>query len=320
MKRETGLVALLGSEELALTVEEAKELQRVDAEEFHRAAPDLKDGILSAFRFLKADFVLGVRAEAVWAEIGAVVRNRVRIGSESVRISAQIDYTIKRAGVFRLRFGLPEGYRIEAVLGTNVSQWLERSESGARLVEVTLKERTLGTYTLNASLVQNYSQPPSVLPIAGVHPLDCEKLSGFITVLTEPGVAGKTQSFDGLTEIPFASVPGEPAATSGGSALAYKFVTAAPDARPAWRLSLNTEPVEPWVRAEIMNTLTVTETLVSGQTWVKFEIANAPVKEFRVRVPSAFKNVELTGAQIRRRDQTNEDWRVELQGKVRGEY
>ena len=69
-----------------------------------------------------------------------------------------------------------------------------------------------------------------------------------------------------------------------------------------------------------MNTITLTETLVSGRTLVKYDIANAPVKEFRVRVPAAFKNVEVTGAQIRRRDETNGEWRVELQSKVRGEY
>ena len=85
VKRETGLVALRGSEELSLTVENAQELQRVDAEEFHRAAPDKKDGLLSAFRFLKTDFALSVRAETVQPQIEAVVRNSVRIGSESVQ-------------------------------------------------------------------------------------------------------------------------------------------------------------------------------------------------------------------------------------------
>ena len=82
-------------------------------------------------------------------------------------------------------------------------------------------------------------------------------------------------SFEGLTEIPFASVPGERAA-SGGSALAYKFIATAPAAAPAWKLSVTTEAVEPWLRAEIMNTITLTETLVSGRTLVKYDIANAP--------------------------------------------
>ncbi|HXQ20861.1 MAG TPA: hypothetical protein VN812_04260, partial [Candidatus Acidoferrales bacterium] len=319
VKRETGLVALRASEEVSLSVANAQELQRVDAEEFHHAAPDQKDGILSAFRFLKTDFALAVRAETVQPQIEAAVRNSIRIGAESVQVSAQIDYTIKRAGVFGLRLALPAGYRLESVTGDKVSQWVERTENGAALVEVTLKERTLGAYTLNLVLGQNYKQPPKTLAIAGVHPLDTQKLSGYITVATDLGVAAKTGSFDGLTEIPFASVPGE-RAVAGGSALAYKFIATSPGSEPAWGLSVTTEAVEPWLRAEIMNTITLTETLVSGRTQVKYDIANAPVKDFRVRVPGAYKNVEITGAQIRRRDETNGEWRVELQGKVRGEY
>jgi hypothetical protein len=303
VKRETGLLALRGSEEVSLTVENAQELQRVDAEEFYKAAPDKKDGILSAFRFLKTDFSLSVRAETVQPQIEAVARNSVQIGAESVRVSAYVDYAIKRAGVFALRLALPTGYRLESVTGDTVSQWVERNEDS----------------TLHLELAQNYQQPPKTLAVAGVHPLGTEKLSGYITVATDLGIAAKTESFDGLTEIPFASVPGERAG-SGGSALAYKFIAATPAATSSWKLSVTTEAVEPWLRAEIMNTITLTETLVSGRTLVKYDIANAPVKEFRLRVPAGFRNVEVAGAQIRRRDETNGEWRVELQSKVRGDY
>src|SRR5260221_1418246 len=47
---------------------------------------------------------------------------------------------------------------------------------------------------------------------------------------------------------------------------------------------------------------------------------NAKVKELRLKVPTAFKNVEFFGTNIRRRDQNNDEWRVELQNKVRGAY
>ena len=107
VKRETGLVAVRASEEVTLTVENAQELQRVDAEEFYRAAPDKKDGLFSAFRFLKTDFSLSVRAETVQPQVEAVLRNSVQIGTESVQVAAQVDYTIKKAGVFSLRLALP---------------------------------------------------------------------------------------------------------------------------------------------------------------------------------------------------------------------
>jgi type II secretory pathway pseudopilin PulG len=319
VKRETGLVAVRASEEVTLTIENAQELQRVDAEEFYRAAPDKKDGLFSAFRFLKTDFSLSVRAETVQPQVEAVLRNSVQIGTESVQVAAQVDYTIKKAGVFSLRLALPAGYRLESVAGDNVSQWVERNEDGIAMVEITLKERTIGAYKLNLSLAQIYTQLPRTLSIVGVHPLGTEKLSGYITVTTDLGVAAKTAGFDGLTEVPFASVPGGRAA-SGGSSLAYKFISTAPTATPPWKLSVTTEAVEPWLRAEVMNTITLSETLVSGRTLMKYDIANAPVQEFRLRVPADYKNVEITGAEIRRRDETNGEWRVELQRKVRGDY
>jgi len=44
------------------------------------------------------------------------------------------------------------------------------------------------------------------------------------------------------------------------------------------------------------------------------------VKELRVRVPAACKNVEITGANIRSRKPEGEVWRVELQSPVHGAY
>ena len=91
------------------------------------------------------------------------------MNAEQVSLSAMIDYTIKRAGVFTLKVALPDGYRIERVSGNNILQYAERTDAGTpvsdparqnsnpqragletgapqRILEVTLKERTSGTY------------------------------------------------------------------------------------------------------------------------------------------------------------------------------
>lgn len=318
VKRETGLVALSGGEELALTVERSAELQRVDAEEFARAAGVAKEGLLSAFRFLKADFDLAVRVEAVQPQIEAAIRNDFRVGLEQLSLVAQMNYTVKKAGVFALRLALPDGWRLDSVSGTNVQQWSERGDPGARVLEVSLKERTLGAGQLQVTLAQNWKDVPPALSLAGVAPLGPQKLSGYVTVTSEIGIGVKTASFDGLVEVPYASVAGAAGSTQQGSALAFKLI--ATDAAAGWKLSIATEGVEAWVRAEVFNAFTFTETLVSARSLVKFDIANAPVKEFRVRVPAGAKNVEINGVNIRRRDQQTNDWRVELQNKVRGDY
>jgi prepilin-type processing-associated H-X9-DG protein len=320
VKRETGLVALRGGEELDLAVDSAKELQRVDTEEFARAGGLKTEGLASVFRFLKPDFDLRVRAEIVQSQIEAAVRNHVRVGAEQVTISSVTDYTIRRAGVFALRLALPAGYRIEQVTGNNVLQWAERTENQARLLEVTLKERTLGAYTLRVELSKNFKELPRSLAIEGVYPQGAVKLSGFVSVAAEPGVELKTEMFDGLTEIPAVSLPDYKAVSGTGNALAYKFIVAEPKSRPEWKLGVATETVQPWLRAEIVNILTLTEAMTSGRALVRYDIANAPIKTLCVKVPAAFKNVEVSGPNIRSREHKDDLWCVELQNKTRGFY
>jgi len=338
VKRETGLVAVRGSEELALSVDSVKEVQRVDVEEFVRAmakfpltpalSPSARErenrapvaGFIGAFRFSRTDFELVAKVEQIQPQVEAVLRNTVRVGFDDVRVSAHVDYTIKRAGVFTLRLAVPAGYKIENVSGANIQQWVEKNDGGGRVVEVSLKQRTLGSYALDVALVQEHAALPRTIAVVGVQPLDTQKSSGFVIVTSEMGVATKAESFDALTEVPAASL-GLRGNTDGTSAtLAFKLVGTDPTAAANWKLSVSTETVEPWVRAEVANYLALSETLVSGRATVRYDIANAPVKEFRVRVPVAFRNVDITGANIRRRDQNGEEWRVELQSKVRGTF
>ncbi|MCC6824029.1 MAG: hypothetical protein IT579_25215, partial [Verrucomicrobia subdivision 3 bacterium] len=229
------------------------------------------------------------------------------------------NYTVKKAGVFALRLALPDGWRLDAVKGDNFQQWAERGEPGTRVLEVSLKERTLGAGQLQVVLSQNWKDVPPTLSLAGLAPLGVQKLSGYVTVTSEVGIGVKTVLFDGLVEIPYANVGMAAGSAPQGSALAFKLIT--PEAAAAgWKLSVATESVEAWVRAEVFNAFTFTETLVSARALVKYDIANAPVKQFRVRVPADAKNVEISGVNIRRRDQHTNDWRVELQNKVRGDY
>ncbi len=340
VKRESGLLAIRGAEELSLAID-GPDLQRVDAGEFARVSGASPEGIASVFRFLKPDFALAVRCEAIQPQVEAVVRNAFQLGFEQDNLAAAVEYNIKKAGAFSLKLALPKGFRLERVQGAQVLQWAGREEPGGRVAEVALKERVLGACRLRLDLVQAHKEVPPTLALEGVFPLGAAKVTGFLSVAAEQGLAVKADTFEGLTEIPAASLPVmegvanplsnaapvqqralpqavNPVLAAAGSTLAYKFLVDQPGAPAAWKLNLATAQVEPWVRAEIAHTLTFTETLVSGRAAVRFEIANAPVQEFQLRIPTNFANVDITGPNLRRRDQDGSLWRIELQGKVRG--
>jgi hypothetical protein len=319
--RVTGVVAVRGGEELGLTVERATGLERIESAEFARALGGEVPEVGSAWRFVRPDFDLTVRAEVLMPRVEAVVRNQFRVGFDQVSVAAHADYTISRAGVFALRLALPPGARVDRVDCAAMASWSERLDAGQPTLELTLKERTLGTVAAEVTLTRPLTNLPPTLALAGVHPLAVDTLGGFVSVAAEPGVSVKVLSRSGLTEIPVATMPG---LTPGGALLAFKLLTATPGATPSWALDVSTETVDSWVRAEVAASVTVGESLASGRSVVRYEIQNAPVQEFRLRVPSAWRNVDITGAGVRRRDQTNTpagvEWRVELQNKVRGDY
>jgi hypothetical protein len=319
VKRETGLLALKSAEELNVSVESTEDLQKVDVEEYSRATGNAKPAPAeiagSAYRFLKPEFGLTVRVEPVRPQIEAVVNHTLQLSAEQIGLTATVNYTIKRAGVFALRLAIPTGYRVEKVTGNGISQWTE--DKAAALLNVVLKERTLGGYTLTVQLARTLREVPPQIELTGVQPLDTQKLTGFVSVISEEGLQVKTDTFGGMTEVPAAMVG------LTGSALAYKLIPADVPATTAdWKLAVNTEKIESWIRAEVVNWVTLTETLVSGRTLIRYEIQNAPAKEFRVLAPAGLKNVEVSGANIRRKDYdaTTGAWRIELQSKVRGTY
>lgn len=325
VKRETGLVAVRATEELAISVEAGGELQRVDNAEFVRVAKEKAVDINSAYRYLRNDFSLVIKSEAVQPQIEAVVRNHLRLAAEQMQLSALLEYSIKRAGVFSVRLGVPAGWKVASVTlearGDKPAAPVPWTEKESNEIEVALPERVSGAFSLRVEASQTLKELPRTLVVDGIHALGTEKLTGFISVASEAGMAVKTESFEGLTEIPASSIPARPGFELSGNGaagvLAFKFISTGAGGTP-WKLTLGTEQVDSWVRAEVANVITVSETLLSGRAVLRYEIANAPVKEFRLRVPAGYTNVEIRGVNIRRRDLTGDVWRVELQNKVRG--
>ena len=320
VKRQTGLIGVRAVEELGLSVERAIDLERIDNAEFIRAVATPNLAVFNAWRFLRPQFDLALKAELLQPRIEVGQRQHFTIGLEQTELDAQIDYTISRLGVFALRLQLPAEGRIESVTCEAMDRWAEHVEGDRRILELTLKERVLGPAQVGLRLVRASTNLPPTLALAGVLPLDTAKRSGYVAVSAGPGVGLKTSRLVGAIEIPPIAVPGATPGAAGTLAFKHLAAGTGPELEAPWQIELATEQLESWVRAELVTLATVAETLISGRTLVRYEIQNAPTREFRLQVPPAWRNVELIGAGVRRRDQTNGEWRLELQSKVQGTY
>lgn len=319
VRRVSGVVAARAGEDVMLTLDRWVGLQRVDAVEYARiAGEDVKD-LQAAYRFARPDFDGTIRAEAIRPEIEAVARNEFILGTDQLQLSASLDYEARRLGAFTLEALLPAEGRIENVRCPAMQRWTERLTPEGRWLEIALKVRTLGKIPVQVTLRRALTQLPPTLALEGVHPVGVQKLSGTVIASAEAGVGIKPGTVEELVEAPVA-VSDLTTNRPSGIALSFKFVSPQPRRQPAWRLEVATETIDSWVRAEVAHGVTLAESLVSGRTVVRYEIQNAPVRQFSLQLPPAWRHVEILGTGIRRRDQTNGLWTVELQNKAHGTY
>lgn len=326
VRRESGFLAIQAEDEIGITAQ-TNTIARAEAGDFEQASGLKLEGAASVFRFLRPDFKLAVLAATLQPEVEAQARHHYRVGFEQIRLAAQVDYQIKRAGLFHLRLGLPSGYRVETVTGDKVLSWMERLETN-RVLEVTLKERTLGAGSIHLNLARSLDDLPAAITFDGIQPLAALKTSATVAVTSETGIALKASAFEGLVEIPAAELlsaqRGAPTPASrpmaSQNALAFKTLSSTATAAAEWKLTIATETVEAWVRSEIAHSFQIEETLLTGRAVIRYEIANAPVKRFRLRAPPQMAHLEFTGDNIRRRDQQGQEWLIELQNKVSGFY
>ena len=278
VKRETGLVALTTAEELGLSVAQAEDVQKVDVAEFARLMPAESGG--ERVPVLKPEFVLNVQVAPVQAQLEAVVRNMARVSTEQISLSATVEYTIKRAGVFALRLAVPAGTG-----GTGDGREREPVGREGRRVGGDIEGADAGQLRVDGEFVG------AVEGIAEVG--DGGRGAAARRAEVERVRVGRRRRKVCSSRASRFRVDGSPGAVLGipntgnvgGSALAFKLIPGeTATAQPGWKLAVATEQIESWVRAEVMNTITLTETLASGRSVIRYDVANAPTKEFRVKV------------------------------------
>lgn len=321
VRRVTGWIALRAGEEIGLTLQRNDGLERVEAAALTPLLGAELGPVVSTWRFLEPAFNLQLRAELLTPRVEATLNHQFTVGFDQVAASLHADFAVSRVGVFSLRFALPESIRIDRVDSPAMASFSEHRTAAGRELELTLKQRTVGEIAVDIGFSRALTNLPPQLNLVGLTPVGAARVAGFVSASAESGINLKSIAFPGLAEIPANTLPNGGTATTGW--LAFKRLPT--DAGSSeWSLTLATETVDSWIRAETATFVTVGESFASGRATVRYDIQNAPVKEFVLRVPAAWKNVEITGPGIRRRDQTNRstgiEWRIELQNKARGDF
>ncbi len=276
--REQGQIRLTHGEELTVVVEEQAGLVRTDLGE--------KGAAQLAYRYFSPTFSFIARFEPVQPILDLKHDNLVIFREQRIELTSQLEYTIRKAGVFQLQLKLPADFEL---LGVNCPQMSEfQHEKASNSLIVVLKERTQGTLSIQ---VRGYIPPPqqymeadasSLANLPQIEPVGIRQEEGRMIAYTIEAIelAANEDQVKNAQPIPVNGIP-------------YNFSDT--QVRAAWKFQ--TRPVEIPVRiirrptrlsAQTYSTIQVQPSGIQVTAYLDFLVQYAGIDQFRIAVPKEF--------------------------------
>ena len=232
-------------------------------------------------------------------------RVTARLEETRLVVSHALNLTVEKAGIYALDLAVPPGFVVSEVKGEGIDDW--KATDGK--LKISFASRVLGARKLDIQLEQANKEFPDRITVLPLAVTGATNVTTQLGAASSPGIRLKTAELDGLREVPITSLPNR-------SDELLAFVSEQPD----WKLTLAAEKLSPRVVAEVFNLVTVGDGVVGGSATIRYGIFNQGVQEFRIALPAHWKNVEFTGANIRRKEQQTNVWTITLQDKAWGGY
>ncbi|MBI5395530.1 MAG: hypothetical protein HZA91_09570, partial [Verrucomicrobia bacterium] len=295
--RETGTLSL-SAEDMLVETDAATGLRQVNA----------PGGALAAYEFYGRPATLALKLRRIEPVVNVATRVTARLEESRLLVTHALTLNVEKAGIYAVELAPLGNFLVSDVRGDGIEDW---KATGGKLV-VNFAGRVLGQRAIEVQLEQAQKTVPEQLALAPLRVAGATKETAQIGVAAAPGFRLKTAKQTGLREVPVTTLD------MGGIALGY---TAE---QPDWQLTVAVERLAARLLADIFNLVTIGDGLVGGSATVRYAILNQGVQEFRLRLPSHWKNVEFTAPGIRRKDQQKDDkgevWTIALQDKVWGSF
>lgn len=318
--RENGIVVVGQSTDLALSVQQQSGLVRIEAAEVPEA---LRRPENQFYKYYTPKFRLQVAVKPVEPRLLVEHRTQIVFRDDELQLVSQLGYTVERAGVFELRFRLPENLKIDRVDCDPMKEF--QAPEGAGLLIVALREKTLGkiAVTITAHRALDPADKDSH-PLPLIEPLGTARENGTITVYgpdsleiiaDEKGVQGAQPAR------PDAGVPLQVGPARLASSWSY---TRRPE------IPVRTERKPTRLTAAVATTITIRQDLTEVVTIVNYGVLFAGTDTFRFAVPEAvaaevqIESADPAGSPIKQKSRAEaaEDgwvaWTVVMQRELTG--
>jgi hypothetical protein len=332
VQRERGFVAMDASPGIKIDPQTTDGITQINLKDLPQDNKEFQTATL-AYRYIRHPYKLVVTMAEVQPEIVATTQSLIDVDESEVKVSFDVSYDIRKAGVFSLKLGIPQGLQVLDLVGAQVDDWKLNKETN--ILEVTLAAKKEGVYSLHLvgeqrlmpepgkgnqiKTVQTVSnvQSGKALSLPNITCQDVRRETGFVAVRPADGL--RVRSADGglqnVSEVDVKELPAQ--LQQAGVALGYKYFL------QPWQASLRLEKIEPYVTAEIFNFISLGEAYLQAGATIQYMIQYAGTQTFRFRLPQGTDadSVDITAPDIKSKEKDPRDpnvWTVTFQAKHKG--
>ena len=314
--RTSGFLMLGADSAIKLLVNKAAGLTQVDQAAFPRvqmeadAVRALPSRSAYAYQYANLPCQMELAADDIVTGLYSDERFVLSLENNSLALQGAIELDIRDAPTRDVTIKTDPRWIVANVAGKNLADYDVRDKDGSRLIQVYFREAVTGRVLLDVRLEHSLEDAAKLFeaPLFQVQGAKAER--GYIVFRAEQGIRLKAETVTGLREVNIGSLPTR--VTGAQSAFRFKDGT--------WTAKMTIEKADPSVHAETFHLIALGENALYGSCSITYNIGSAPVKAFRVKVPSKYQHVEFTGRDVRGPQQEGDIYTIALQEKVSGDY
>lgn len=295
--RHSGFLRVANDGAVRIEVGATKGLMQLSPGQFPWAKQD--DNLRQAFvyRFPSAEHEYEISADQVLPEVSVNEVTIHELAETDRRIFADLELDIREAPLREWSVEVPADFAVAAVEGQGVADYSLASDAvgGKRVLKILFGQALIGRQLITIQLEKNLAAAAGdwVLPVLG-HP-GAKSARGYVGVVVAAGFRAVPGATTGLAETPPDYFPKK----LPGLQQAFRIRDG------KWSATMKVEALGQSVQADVFHLYSLKEGAASGSVLVNYFVIGAPATEWRLRVPEALGNVEVTGQNVGR------DWRRE---------
>ena len=292
--RHSGFLRVANDGAVRIEVADAKGLIQLAPDQFPGGANDTLRQVF-VYRFPSADFSYQLQADQILPEVGVTEVTVYELAETDRRIISDLELDIREAPLREWEMSIPADHAVASVTGAEVADYAVASEAtnGSRTLKIIFKQPVINRQLVSIRLEKNEAAKaePWILQPLGFP--DVKSRRGYIGAVATAGyrlVAGET---NGVAEVPVTFFPRK----TPNLQQAFRL------RETAWAVSLEVEALGQSIQADVFHLYSLKAGAAYGSVLINYFVVGAPATEWKISVPAAIGNIDVTGQNVGR------DWR-----------